>query len=213
MEYVTYFVCQYGYLAILILLMPGVFGIPLPDELLLTLIGYLALRGDLRLLPALAVVAVGTIIGLTVDYGVGRVCGGKMSKDPGAIFGLGPERFQRLQERLHRHGGWVLGLGYFVPGVRHWVAIAAGIIKFPPADFALFAYAGALAWSLLYIFLGYFLGQEAGLWAKRLGAHCQLAAGLIAALLLGGLLWRGKWLRSHRPKIFRKPAPGYSLKR
>jgi membrane protein DedA with SNARE-associated domain len=213
MEHLTYFVCQYGYLAILILLAPGIFGIPLADELLLTFIGYLVRRGDLRLLPALVVVAVGTIVGLTVDYGVGRVCGGKLIKDPGTIFGLGPDRFKRLQERLHRHGGWVLCLGYFVPGVRHWAAVAAGVVKFPPADFALFAYGGALAWSLLYIFLGYFLGQEAGLWAARLAAHCRLAAGLIAALLLGCLLWRGKWLRPRWPKIFRKPAAGYSLKR
>lgn len=213
MEYLTNFISQYGYWAILILLMPGIFGIPLPDELLLTFVGYLALRGDLRLIPALAVVLTGAILGITVDYWVGRVAGGKLIREPAAFFHLGPERFQRMKERLHRYGGWGLGLGYFVPGVRHWVAIAAGVTKFPLASFALFTYAGALGWSLLYILLGYFLGQEAGLLVERIGAHCQMATGLIAALLLSYFLIWGKWLRQRWPKISGKLSIIYPLKR
>jgi membrane protein DedA with SNARE-associated domain len=202
MEHITYFVSHYRYLAIFILLMPGIFGIPLPDELWLTLVGYLALRGDLRLMTTLAVVVAGAILGITLDYWVGRAAGAKLIKEPGSGFRLGPDRFKRLQERLHRYSGWGLCLGYFIPGVRHWVAIAAGITKFPLAGFALYAYAGALAWSLLYIFLGYFLGQEAGLWVEQIGAHGRLAVGLIVALVLGYFLIRGKWLPRRRwPKI------------
>lgn len=209
MEYITYFVSHYGYLAILILLLPGVFGIPLPDELLLTFVGYLALQGDLRLISALAVVAAGAILGITLDYWVGRAAGTKLIKEPGAGFRLRPERFKCLEEQLHRYGGWGLCLGYFAPGVRHWVAIAAGIMKFPLAWFTLFAYAGALAWSLLYILLGYFLGIKAGLWAQRLGAHGLIAAGFIVALLLGYFLIQGKWLLRQRwPKIPGSPWAG-----
>lgn len=201
MEYITYFVSHYGYLAIFILLAPGIFGIPLPDELLLTFVGYLALRGDLRLTPTLAVVVAGAILGITLDYWVGRAAGAKLIKGPGACFRLRADRFRRLQERLHRYGGWGLCLGYFIPGVRHWLAIAAGITKFPLAGFTLFAYAGALAWSLLYTFLGYCWGQEAVLLAERIGAHCHMAVGLIVALPLGYFLIRGKWLL-RQPWVF-----------
>jgi membrane protein DedA with SNARE-associated domain len=213
MEFIKYFVSNYGYLAILILLLPGVFGIPLPDELLLTFVGYLALQGDLGLIPALAVVVAGAILGITLDYWVGRAAGTKLGtkliKAPGAGFRLRPERLKSLEEQLHRYGGWGLCLGYFVPGVRHWVAITAGIIKFPLAWFTLFAYAGALAWSLLYILLGYFLGQEAGLWAPRLGAHGLIAATFIVALLSGYFLIQRKWRRRQRwPKIPGSPWVG-----
>lgn len=202
MEYITYFVSHYRYLAILILLLPGVFGIPLPDELLLTFVGYLALQGNLRLIPALAVVVAGTILGITLDYWVGRAAGTKLIKEAGPGFRLRGERFKSLEGQLHRYGGWGLSLGYFVPGVRHWVAIAAGIIKFPLAWFTLFAYGGALAWSLLYILIGYFLGQEAGLWAPRLSAPGLIAAGFIVALLSGYFLIQGKRRRRQRwPKI------------
>jgi membrane protein DedA with SNARE-associated domain len=214
MEYIIHLVSHYGYLAIFILLAPGIFGIPLPDELLLTFAGYLALQGDLQLLPTLAVVVTGAILGITVDYWLGRAVGANFLKEPGAWLRLKPDRSKRLQAQLRQYGGWVLGPGYFVPGVRHWVAIAAGAARFPLAGFALSAYTGALAWSLVYIFLGYYLGQEAGRLAERLGAHCQMAIGLIAALLLGYALIRGKCLLWPRwPKISGKLSTGYSLKR
>jgi membrane protein DedA with SNARE-associated domain len=201
MELINYFVSHYGYLAIFMLLAPGIFGIPLPDELLLTFAGYLALRGDLGLLPTLAVVVAGAILGITLDYWVGRAAGVRLIKESGAGCGLRPDRFVSLKARLHRYGGWGLLLGYFVPGVRHWLAIAAGVAKFPLAGFTRFAYAGALAWSLLYIFLGYFFGQEAGLWAERFGVQGQVAAGLIMALVLGYWLIGGKVRRRRRPRV------------
>lgn len=195
MEFVTDFVTNYGYLAIFLLLLPGTFGIPIPDELLLTFTGYLALRGELRLIPAMAVAVSGAVLGITLDYWVGRAAGARLIWESGAFFRLRHDKFKSLQEWLRRGGGWRLCLGYFLPGVRHWVAIAAGITKFPLADFTRFAYLGVLAWSLVYILLGYFLGQEAGLLVERIGAHCRWASGLIVALLLGYVLIRGKWLR------------------
>ena len=195
MEFVTYFVTNYGYLAIFLLLAPGTFGLPVPDELLLTFLGYLVLQGDLQLIPTLAVVVAGATLGITLDYWVGRAAGARLIREAGACWSIKPARFERLKERLQRGGGWVFCLGYFLPGVRHWVAIAAGITRFPLAGFTRFAYAGVLAWSLGYIFLGYFWGREAGLLVERIGAHGRLATGVIVTLLLGFLLIRGKRLR------------------
>ncbi len=213
MEFVTSFVTNYGYLAIFLLLLPGAFGLPIADELLLTFIGYLALQGELRLIPAMAVAVAGAVLGITLDYWVGRAAGARLIGESGAFWRLRPDKLKGLQEWLRRGGGWRLCLGYFLPGVRHWVAIAAGVTKFPLADFTRFAYLGVLAWSLIYILLGYFLGQEAGLLEERMGAHCGWASGLIADLLLGYVLIRGKWLRLKWPKILGKVAPGYPLKR
>jgi len=195
MQFVTYFVTSYGYPAIFLLLLPGAFGLPIPDELLLTFTGYLALRGELRLIPAMAVAISGAVLGITLDYWVGRAAGAKLIGESGAFFRLKPDKFKSLQKWLRRGGGWRLCLGFFLPGVRQWVSIAAGVTKFPLSGFIRFAYLGVLAWSLVYILLGYFLGQDAGLLVERIGAHCRWASGLIVALLLGYVLIRGKWLR------------------
>ena len=51
---VLVWIAQYGYLAIFLLLVCGIVGLPVPDETLLTFTGYLAFKGELSLAPAFA---------------------------------------------------------------------------------------------------------------------------------------------------------------
>jgi membrane protein DedA with SNARE-associated domain len=55
MDSSTYWVTHYGYGGIFVLLMLGIVGIPIPDESLLAFAGYLVSKGELQLLPTLAV--------------------------------------------------------------------------------------------------------------------------------------------------------------
>jgi membrane protein DedA with SNARE-associated domain len=194
MEIISYLVTHYGYLAIFILLLVGIFGIPIPDELLLTFAGFMAYRGELQLAPTILAASSGCIAGLTLNYTVGRTVGAGL---------IGKSRFNKLpqlndlKERFNRLGGWVLFFGYFLPGVRHWVSVGAGISKFPTAPFALFAYSGSLIWSLLYISLGYFLGKEEIIFSEQICTHLRIIAGAMVFLLAGFFLIREK-LRSRR---------------
>lgn len=49
---IDYLISHYSYAAIFSLLMLGIFGLPIPDETLLTFSGYLVSKGDLHLIPA-----------------------------------------------------------------------------------------------------------------------------------------------------------------
>ena len=70
-------------------------------------------------------------------------------------------------------------LGYFIPGVRHFTAYAAGMSDLEPPQFALFAYSGAALWSASFIALGYFLGER---WeAVQKNVHQYLIGLTIAA--------------------------------
>ncbi len=82
------------------------------------------------------------------------------------------------------------GYGYFIPGVRHLTAYAAGMSDLEAPQFALFAYTGAVLWVSAFLSLGYFLGDR---WeAVERNIHHYLVyltvAGIIA--LAGSLVWR-----------------------
>ena len=57
-------------------------------------------------------------------------------------------------------GHWALTFGYFIPGVRHFTAYAAGMSELEAPQFALFAYSGAVLWVGTFLSLGYFLGER-----------------------------------------------------
>ena len=57
---------HYGYIGITILLIGGVVGLPLPDEIFLTYIGYNVYRENLAHFPALTSAVLGAIGGITL---------------------------------------------------------------------------------------------------------------------------------------------------
>jgi len=59
MESGIQWIARHGYPALFVLLMLGIVGLPVPDETLLTFVGYLSFKGTLRLEPAVATAFLG----------------------------------------------------------------------------------------------------------------------------------------------------------
>lgn len=71
METMLVWIHNYEYPGIVVLLMLGIIGLPIPDETLLLLVGYLSFSGELSLPLALLSAMLGTACGITVSYGLG----------------------------------------------------------------------------------------------------------------------------------------------
>lgn len=135
----------------------GIFGLPIPDEFLLSVAGALVRKGDLAAAPVVLAAIAGSASGITLSFVLGRTVG---------VIGLhrvmhvrhkSLERAERLFERF---GGWLLVFGYFIPGVRHVTAITAGSTQVTFRFFASRAYPGAVLWSMTFLTLGYYAGRE-----------------------------------------------------
>ena len=189
-------ITQYGYLAIFVLLIFGIVGLPVPDETLLTFTGYLIYRGELSMPLAFAAAAAGSASGMTISYTLGRSFGLALLHRFGKHVHLTPERLARAHAWFERIGHWALTVGYFIPGVRHLTAYAAGMTEVAPHQFALFAYTGTVLWVTAFLSLGYFLGER---W-KVVELHVErylVGLSIALAVLLGGYwIWR-KWGRSN----------------
>jgi membrane protein DedA with SNARE-associated domain len=159
----------------------GIVGLPIPDELLLTLAGSLVRRGDLRGPTTFAAAIVGSIAGTTLSYTFGRL-GGRVLHHITAIEG---GTIERAQSWFKRFGKWLLAFGCFVPGVRHVTALAAGSAGLDFRTFCAYAYPGAAVWSTTFVVIGYYAGAGHG-WERAallLRAHLVLVAVLLGALV------------------------------
>jgi len=187
-------ITHYGYLAIFSLLVLGIVGLPVPDETLLTFTGYLAFTGHLSLPLAFGTALAGSISGITISFYLGRVLGMKVIHRYGRYLRIKEEHFNQAHGWFERVGHWALTIGYFIPGVRHLTAYAAGISELQPSHFALFAYSGAVLWVSTFIGLGYFLGDRWKAVEGNIHHVLVLTAIGIGVLLIGYLVW-WKWLR------------------
>jgi membrane protein DedA with SNARE-associated domain len=192
-------IASYGYPAIFFLLMIGVVGLPVPDETLLTLTGYLVFNGTLRLAPSCAAALLGTMSGITISYIIGRIGGRRFLHRFGTRLHIRPESVDRVRGWFKRRGHWSLTMGYFVPGVRHVIAIVAGSSGLEYGTFALFAYAGSVFWTGIFITAGYYLGEQ---WQAFPQAMTDVALWILAAAIFGALAFWG--VREYRRRRRRR---------
>jgi membrane protein DedA with SNARE-associated domain len=179
---------EYGYPALFLLLMLGIVGLPIPDETLLTFSGYLIFKNELALLPTMVTAFLGSICGITISYAIGRRLGMYFVRTVGRILRIKPDDLDKVKAWYVRWGKYALIVGYFVPGVRHLVALVAGSSNLPLVIFMPFAYTGALIWSATFLGLGYGLGET---WAHASATvHQGLAVGggIVFIMVLTGLL-------------------------
>ena len=154
------FIGQYGYVGIILALAGGIVGLPIPDELLLTLIGYSVSQGRLTYVMALGSAFIGSITGITISYFIGLKLGLPFLKKFGPIMYITEERIEFTRRLFQRWGVLVLFFGYFIPGIRQISAIIAAISHISFRKFALYAYSGGLVWSITFLALGQFLGKS-----------------------------------------------------
>jgi membrane protein DedA with SNARE-associated domain len=189
-------ISQYGYLGLFCLLMLGIIGLPVPDELLLTGAGYLTLKGDLDLLPTILAGFLGSTAGITVSYLLGRFAGHALIERYGGYVHFTHERLEKLHAWFERFGSWALFFGYYFAGIRHFTAFTAGTSKLELKRFAPFAYGGALVWTTTFVLLGHFIGEE---WQRVSEQAHQVMEIVTAVLIVAGLIAYGVFkLRGRR---------------
>lgn len=185
-------ISQYGYAAIFSLLVFGIVGLPVPDETLLTFTGYLIYKGHLAAPGAFGVTLAGSASGITISYVLGRTFGVSLLHRYGKYLGITPEHLARAHRWFERIGHWALTFGYFIPGVRHFTAYAAGMSEVTPRQFALFAYAGSVLWVSTFLSLGYVLGESWKDVERNLDRYLVRVTIAVAIGLAAYLVW-WKW--------------------
>ncbi|MGG0657272.1 DedA family protein [Rummeliibacillus pycnus] len=159
-QHLDYLIEHFGYFGIIIVLVGGIVGVPIPDEVLLTYVGYNVFQGKLSYIISLISAFIGATGGISLSYFVGYKFGLPLLKKFGPKFHITEEKIDKTSALFYKIGPALLLIGYFIPGVRHLTAYIAAIDKYPFKKFVGYAYTGALLWSFTFITLGKILGEE-----------------------------------------------------
>jgi membrane protein DedA with SNARE-associated domain len=176
----------WGYLGVFICVFIGNLGIPVPEETILLVAGFLAGRGDLSLEP-LYLVGIGSAVsGDCFGFFFGRTGGQRLLERLAQRFAFVRARYQRLQTFFIVHGAKAVFMARFVAGARFMAGPMAGAAGMSFPRFLGWNVSGALVWCSLMITVGYLVGDELEWVAHVLHAASHwLALGVF--LLLAGL--------------------------
>ncbi len=190
---------HWGYLAIFLVVVLGNVGLPVPEETMLILAGYLVWAGHLRLPSVLVVGIVSAVAGDNVGYWLGRRYG-RGALDRFASWALvTPERLDAMRHFLMRYGPFGVFAGRFFPGLRFMAGPLGGATGLQFRPFFVANALGAAVFVPYAVGLGYAIGYGMGDYVERFRhiEHVILIAAIICALALVG--WRMlRNVRGHR---------------
>jgi len=195
-------VARWGYLAIFLVVILGNMGLPVPEETVLAVAGYLVWAGRLRLLPVLIVGIVSAVAGDNLGYWLGRRYGRAAIERYARWLLLRPERVATARRFVTRYGPPAVFVGRFIAGLRFLAGPLAGAVGVPFRQFVVANFLGAAAFVPYAVGLGYAVGYGLGDYAERVRhvvgelGYALLIGGLILiALLVGGRVVKTLWRR------------------
>ncbi len=146
-------------LVFLVLLACGL-GVPLPEDVALITGGYLVHQGGAKLGWMMVVSFVGILAGDSMIFFLGRYFGERLTKRWPFKKIVTPEKRTKVEGLFAKHGERIVMIARFMPGVRAVTYFCAGTAGMRYSHFAFFDGLAALVSAPVFVFLGYYFGEN-----------------------------------------------------
>ncbi len=165
-------------------------GLIVPGETVMLLGGAVAGQGAIDIYLLIAIAWFAAWAGDTTSFFVGRRLGREFVMKHGPRFGIGHERFERVEDYFSRHGGKTIFIGRFISLVRAFAPFVAGSSGMRYRAFVPYSILGCGLWASAHILVGYFFSRSIETAAKYAGKGAFLLATLIVVVVGAVLLVR-----------------------
>jgi membrane-associated protein len=147
-------------------------------------------QGELDLWPVLALSAAGAVLGDNIGYAAGRWGGRRLTRRLGRFVG-GEEKVEKAEAWLkRREGAGVFLSRWLLTPLGPVVNLTAGATRYPWPRFLLYDVLGEALWVALYVLLGKLFSDRVQALSDLLGDFTWALLALVAAVILGALLFK-----------------------
>ena len=173
-----------GYPGIVVLMAVESSILPLPSELVMPPAGYLAAKGEMNFVLAVACGVLGSILGALANYGLAHWLGRAFFLRRGKYVLITERALDRSERYVAAHGEISTFLGRMLPVVRHLISIPAGIARMHLGRFVVFTGLGALVWCSILTWIGWFIGSREDVILEVLNQEARRYAGRAVLVVL-----------------------------
>jgi len=133
-------------------------GFFLPGDSLLFTAGFIASQGHLNIFLLIPILCVAAFLGDSFGYWMGHKAGPRVFSRPKS-FWFHPEHVERAKRFFERYGPKAIVLARFVPVVRTFIPIMAGVGEMKYQVFVFYNLVGTILWAAGVTLLGYIFGN------------------------------------------------------
>ncbi len=172
-------------------------GFFLPGDSLLVTAGLFAAKGDLDILTLIILLSVAAIVGDTVGYWFGAKTGPPLYSRPNSRF-FKRDHLLKAHAFYEKHGGITIVVARFMPLIRTFAPIVAGVAGMNYPRFVMYNVLGGIGWVVSMSLLGYGLGQA----IPNIDRHIEKVIVIVVFLsILPGLIhvWKERRAKAASP--------------
>jgi len=204
-----HFLQSWGYLAIFAATLLSSMCIPVGSEVAIAYGGVLASgqvaahtgHDHLSLALVIVVATVGELIGSFLGYGIGYFGGRPLVDRVGKFVLLTHKDLDRAEEWFNNRGEWAVLFTRFIPLVRSFISLAAGLGEMTLGKFAVFTVIGCTVWCTALASIGYSLGSSYEHVLKAFKYAGYVAAVLLVLAIIALILHRLRAVRAERAGV------------
>src|SRR4051794_34900000 len=157
-------------------------GLIVPGETVMLLGGAVAGQGAIDIYLLIAIAWFSAWLGDTTSFFIGRRLGREFVLKNGPRFGIGHERFEKVEDYFARHGGKTIFIGRFISLVRAFAPFIAGSSGMRYRAFVPYSILGTGLWASAHILVGYFFSRSIESAAKYAGRGAFVLATTIVVI-------------------------------
>jgi membrane protein DedA with SNARE-associated domain len=159
-------------------------GLVVPGETVMLLGGAVAGQGAIDIYLLIAIAWFSAWLGDTTSFFIGRRLGREFVLKNGPRFGIGHERFEKVEDYFARHGGKTIFIGRFISLVRAFAPFIAGSSGMRYRAFVPYSILGTGLWASAHILVGYFFSRSIESAAKYAGRGAFVLATTIVVIVV-----------------------------
>ena len=154
-------------------------GLFLPGDSLLVIAGLVAAAGGLNVWALMGLLSIAAVAGDSTGYAIGHRAGPILFRREQSLV-FNPRHLVRTRDFYARYGAKTIVIARFVPIIRTFAPVVAGIGQMEYRRFLFYNVAGGLGWVILMTSAGYLLGRA----IPNVGSYVHIVAGVVIVLSL-----------------------------
>ncbi|SHJ96240.1 membrane protein DedA, SNARE-associated domain [Clostridium cavendishii DSM 21758] len=183
-ESILDFIRSYQYIGAFIVVLLEYACFPLPSELILPFVGFIAAQSN-KLLPTIIFICtMASLLGSTICYLIGYYGGDAIINWIKRKFPSSIKSFYTLEKFFNKYGNKTLVFARMVPLTRTYISLFAGSLRYNFTKFIMYSSIGILFWNTILVLLGYYLGEHLETISNIFNNFGKVCAIILSTILL-----------------------------